>query len=206
MSISPTTTVSGIGIDDELDGLGEIKFGEKKAAPADTDESDAADTDTDGDGTTDGDDTPDGDDGTTDTAPGENGNTGDAADGTDTDVDDDNDASDGEESGGKDGVSGNKGIVLAPGESIDATATYKLPDSDIDAGTVVNKAKVKGTLPNGDGINSDESKAVTKITVEADAVMADLMQTGMTVAIPAVSAIACVSAIAVMVKRRRNRR
>lgn len=191
-----TTTISGIGIDDELDGLGEIKFGEKKAAPADTDGSDAADTDADGD------DTDDGDDGITDTAPDEDGNAGDSAD----DTDGDDDASDGEESDGKDGVSDDKGIVLAPGESIDATATYKLSDSDIDAGTVVNRAKAKGTLPNGDEIDSDESEATTKITVEADAVAADLMQTGMTVAIPAVSAIACVSAIAVMVKRRRNRR
>lgn len=191
-----TTTVSGIGIDDELDGLGEIKFGEKKVAPADTDGSDAADTDADGD------DTDDGDDGTTDTAPDEDGNAGDSAD----DTDGDDDASDGEESDGKDGVSDDKGIVLAPGESIDATATYKLSDSDIEAGTVVNRAKAKGTLPNGDDIVSDESEAATKITVEADAIAAGLMQTGMTVAIPAVSAIACVSAIAVMVKRRRNRR
>ena len=190
-----TTTVSGIGIDDELDGLGEIKFGEKKAAPADTDGSDAADTDADGD------DTDDGDDGTTDTAPDEDGNAGDSAD----DTDGDDDASDGEESSGKDGVSDYKGIVLAPGESIDATATYKLSDSDIDAGTVVNKAKAKGTLPNGDEINSDESKAVTKITVEADAVMADLMQTGMTVAIPAAIAIAGASVIVSIARRRRSR-
>ena len=190
-----TTTVSGIGIDDELDGLGEIKFGEKKAAPADTDGSDAADTDADGD------DTDDGDDGTTDTAPDEDGNAGDSAD----DTDGDDDASDGEESSGKDGVSDYKGIVLAPGESIDATATYKLSDSDIDAGTVVNKAKAKGTLPNGDEINSDESKAVTKITVEADAVMAGLMQTGMTVAIPAAIAIAGASVIVSIARRRRSR-
>ena len=190
-----TTTVSGIGIDDELDGLGEIKFGEKKAAPADTDGSDAADTDADGD------DTDDGDDGTTDTAPDEDGNAGDSAD----DTDGDDDASDGEESSGKDGVSDYKGIVLAPGESIDATVTYKLSDSDIDAGTVVNKAKAKGTLPNGDEINSDESKAVTKITVEADAVMADLMQTGMTVAIPAAIAIAGASVIVSIARRRRSR-
>lgn len=190
-----TTTVSGIGIDDELDGLGEIKFGEKKAAPADTDGSDAADTDADGD------DTDDGDDGTTDTAPDEDGNAGDSAD----DTDGDDDASDGEESSGKDGVSDYKGIVLAPGESIDATATYKLSDSDIDAGTVVNKAKAKGTLPNGDEINSDESKAVTKITVEADAVMVDLMQTGMTVTIPAAIAIAGASVIVSIARRRRSR-
>lgn len=189
-----TTTVSGIEIDDGLKGLGEIKFGEKKAAPVDTD--------ADGDGTTDGNGSTDLDDGATDTASGEDDNAGNSAD----DTDDDDDASDGEESDGKDNVSDDKGIVLAPGESIDASATYKLSDSDIDAGTVVNRAKAKGTLPNGDDIVSDESEAATKITVEADAVAADLMQTGMTVAIPAVSAIACVSAIAVMVKRRRNRR
>ena len=197
-----TTTVSGIEIDDGLEGLGEIKFGEKKAAPADTDGSDAADTDADGDVTTDGDDKPDGDDGTVDTAPGEDGNAGDTAD----DTDGDDDASDGEENSGKGGVSDDKGIVLAPGESIDATATYKLSDSDIEAETVVNRAKAKGTLPNGDEIDSGESEAATKITVEADAIVADLMQTGITVAIPAVSTIACVSAMAVMVKRRRNRR
>lgn len=191
-----TTTVSDIGIDDELDGLGEIKFGEKKAAPADTDGSDVADTDADGD------DTDDGDDGTTDTAPDEDGNAGDSAD----DTDGDDDASDGEESSGKDGMSDHKGIVLAPGESIDATATYKLSDSDIEAGTVVNKAKAKGTLPNGDEIGSDESEAATKITVEADAIAADLMQTGMTVAIPAAIAIAGVSVIVSIARRRRNRR
>lgn len=197
-----TTTVSGIGIDDGLEGLGEIKFGEKKAAPVDTDGSDAADADADRDDTTDGNDATDGDDGTTNTAHGEDGDAGDTAD----DTDGDDNASDGEESNGKDGVSDDKGIVLAPGESIDATATYKLSDSDIEAGTVVNRAQAKGTLPNGDEIGSDESEATTKITVEADAIVADLMQMGITVAIPAVSAIACVSAIAAMVKRRRNRK
>ena len=203
-----TITVSGISIDDGLDGLGEIKFGEKKAAPADMDGSDAADTDADGDETTDGndatdgDDAPDGDGGTTDTAHGEDGDADDTADDINTDGDDN--ASDGEESVGKDNVSDDKGIVLAPGESIDATATYKLSDSDIEAGTVVNKAKAKGTLPNGDEIDSDESKAVTKITIEPDAV--DLMQTGMTVAIPAAIAIAGVSVIVSIARRRRNRR
>ena len=197
-----TTTVSGIGIDDGLEGLGEIKFGEKKAAPADTDGNDAADADTDGGDTTDGNDTPDGDGGTTNTAHGEDGDAGDTAD--DDDIDGDDDASDGEESGGKGGVSDDKGIVLAPGESIDATATYKLSDSDIEAGTVVNRAKAKGTLPNGDDIVSDESKAITKITIEPDAV--DLMQTGMTIAIPVAIAIADASVIVSMVRRRRNRR
>ena len=199
-----TTTVSDISIDDAMKGLGEIKFGEKKTAPADTDGSDAADTDADGDDTTDGDNALDGDDGTADTAPGEDGNAGDTADDDDADTDDDGDASDGKESGGKDGVSDDKGIVLAPGESIGATATYKLSDSDIETGTVVNRAKAKGTLPNGDEIDSDESKAVTKITIEPDAV--DLMQTGMTVAIPAAIAIAGASVIVSIARRRRNRR
>lgn len=188
-----TTTVSGIEIDDGLEGLGEIKFGEKKSAPTDTD---AVDTDADGD------DAPDGNGETADTAAGEDGNAGDATD--DDDADGDDDASDGEEGSGKDNVSDDKGIVLAPGESIDATATYRLSDSDIDAGTVVNRAKANGTLPNGDEIDSDESAAVTKITVEPDAV--DLMQTGMTVAIPAAIAIAGASVIVSMARRRRNRR
>lgn len=195
-----TTTVSDISIDDAMKGLGEIKFGEKKTAPADTDGSDAADTDADGDDTTDGNDATDGDDGTTNTAHGEDGDAGDTAD----DTDGDDNAADGEESSGKDDVSDDKGIVLAPGESIDATATYKLSDSDIEAGTVVNRAKARGTLPNGDDIVSDESEAVTKITIEPDAV--DIMQTGMTVAIPAAIAIACVSVIVSMARRRRNRR
>ena len=201
-----TTTVSGISIDDGLDGLGEIKFGEKKAAPVDTDGSDAADADTDGDDTTDGNDATDGNEGTANTAASEDGDAGDTADDDDADTDGDDDASDGEESGGKDGVSDDKGIVLAPGESIDATATYELSDSDIEAGTVVNRAKAKGTLPNGDEIDSDEDEAETKIIVEADAIMADLMQTGMTVAIPAVVAIAGAFVIAAMARRRRNRR
>ena len=199
-----TTTVSGIGIDDWLEGLGEIKFGEKKAAPVDTDGSDAADADTDGDDTTDRNGTPDGDGGTPDTVHGEDGDADDTADDDDADTDGDDDASDGEESSGKGGVSDDKGIVLAPGESIDATATYKLSDSDIEAGTVVNRVKAKGTLPNGDEIDSDESAAVTKITVESDAVV--LMQTGMTVAIPAAIAIAGASVIVSMARRRRNRR
>lgn len=193
-----TTTVSGIEIDDAMHGLGEIKFGEKKAAPADTDGSGVTDTDADGDDTTDGNDATDGNDGTANTAASEDG------DASDTDTDDDDDASDDEESSGKDGVSDDKGIVLAPGESIDATATYKLSDSDIEAGAVVNRAKAKGTLPNGDEIDSDESKAITKITIEPDAV--DLMQTGMTVAIPAAIAIAGASVIVSMARRRRNRR
>ena len=197
-----TTTVSDISIDDAMKGLGEIKFGEKKAVPADTDGNGAADTDTDGN------DTSDGNGETDDTAHGEDGNAGDTADDADTDGDGDGDgdgdASDGEESGDKDGVSDNRGIVLAPGESIDATATYELFDSDIEAGTVVNRAKAKGTLPNGDKIDSDESEATTKIMVEPDAV--DLMQTGITVAIPAVIAIAGAFVIAAIARRRRNRR
>lgn len=199
-----TTTVSGIKIDDAMNGLGEIKFGDKKPAPVDTDGSDAADADTDGDDTTDRNDTPDGDGGTADTVHGEDDDADDTANDDDADTDGDDDASDGEESSGKDGVSDDKGIVLAPGESIDATATYRLSDSDIDAGTVVNRAKANGTLPNGDEIDSDESTAVTKITVEPDAV--DLMQTGMTVAIPAAIAIAGASVIVSMARRRRNRR
>lgn len=191
-----TTTVSNISIDDAMKGLGEIKFGEKKAAPADTDGSAAADTDADGSDATDGDDM------TGDTVSGEDGNAGDTAD----DTDGDDDASGGEESGGKDGVSGDRGIVLAPGESIDATATYELSDSDIDAGTVVNRAKARGKLPNGDGIDSDESEAVTKITVEADAVVNDLMQTGIAIAVPAVISIAGAYVVAAVARRRRNRR
>ena len=59
-------------------------------------------------------------------------------------------------------------------------------------------------LPNGDDIVSDESEAVTKITVEPDAV--GLMQTGMTIAIPAAIAVAGASVIVPIAKRRRNRR
>src|SRR5690606_27094646 len=45
---------------------------------------------------------------------------------------------------------------LAPGESVDATATHTVIQSDVDAGYVYNLAKATGNTPDGDQVE-DES-------------------------------------------------
>ncbi|UOQ90418.1 DUF11 domain-containing protein [Agromyces endophyticus] len=47
--------------------------------------------------------------------------------------------------------------VLAPGETVHATATYVLTQADLDAGKVVNAASVAGEPPVGDPVASDDT-------------------------------------------------
>ncbi len=46
--------------------------------------------------------------------------------------------------------------VLAPGESVTATATYELTQDDVDAGEVENTASVTGTPPTGEPVTSTD--------------------------------------------------
>ncbi|RLV51869.1 hypothetical protein D9V41_16730, partial [Aeromicrobium phragmitis] len=48
--------------------------------------------------------------------------------------------------------------VLAPGESVTATATYTLTQADIDRGEVVNHALATGTPPTGDPVDGPDEE------------------------------------------------
>ncbi|MFD1859440.1 DUF7507 domain-containing protein [Aeromicrobium camelliae] len=50
--------------------------------------------------------------------------------------------------------------TLLPGESVTATATYELKQSDVDAGGVDNTASVVGTPPSGDPVEDDDTERV----------------------------------------------
>jgi len=50
--------------------------------------------------------------------------------------------------------------VLAPGESVTASATYRLTQADVDAGRVDNTATVTGTSPGGDPVTSTDTVRV----------------------------------------------
>ncbi len=57
--------------------------------------------------------------------------------------------------------------VLAPGQSVTATATYPLTQADVDAGTVLNSATVTGTTPSGEDV-TDEDPATVPVPQLAD--------------------------------------
>lgn len=56
--------------------------------------------------------------------------------------------------------------ALAPGESTNGTATYRLTQDDVDSGRVVNVARATGKEPSGDEVKSPDDDAET--TIEAN--------------------------------------
>ncbi len=57
--------------------------------------------------------------------------------------------------------------VLAPGETVTATATYPIDQTDINAGSVDNEALVEGTTPLGDTVAEQSPVVTTPITQTA---------------------------------------
>lgn len=53
--------------------------------------------------------------------------------------------------------------MLSPDEVVEATATYKVTQADVDAGEVKNTAIVHATLPNGDKLDSNRDNVTTEI-------------------------------------------
>nr|WP_314844358.1 AraC family transcriptional regulator [uncultured Microbacterium sp.] len=56
--------------------------------------------------------------------------------------------------------------TLAPGQQVTGTATYTVTQADVDAGSVINAARIVGTPPNGPAVGAD-SPTVTLPTVAA---------------------------------------
>jgi len=56
-------------------------------------------------------------------------------------------------------VSCPSGSALAPGQTVDCTATYTVVAADLAGGTLTNTATVAGTTPSGDPLTSDPSTA-----------------------------------------------
>ncbi len=50
--------------------------------------------------------------------------------------------------------------TLAPGESVQATASYRLTQEDVDAGSVTNDASVTGASPRGAVVSADDAETV----------------------------------------------
>lgn len=207
-----TRTISDIRIADDLKGLGEIKFGEKTAKSNDTDSSTNSSDD---DLSNADDDRSDAGNGKVSTQNADAINAADdSADSMASESDDsDNGNNDVDSDGDRtDGLTDSDGITLAPGESITATAKYMICDDDIKAGHVTNTAKVTGNSPDGNGIESNESEATTKITevipdapAQNDDVASDLVQTGIDLIVPSSIAIAGI-AFATSIRRRKSKK
>ncbi|KAA9376116.1 DUF11 domain-containing protein [Microbispora cellulosiformans] len=57
---------------------------------------------------------------------------------------------------------------LAPGKSMTCTGTYTVTQADIDAGAIVNRAKVRGMPPWGLGVYSDPSAATVDVLADPE--------------------------------------
>jgi len=71
--------------------------------------------------------------------------------------------------------------VLAPGESVSATASYDLTQADVDSGRVDNTAVAAGTPPSGDDVEDEDPHGVTVpghpgIALEKDGALEDEAQ------------------------------
>jgi uncharacterized repeat protein (TIGR01451 family) len=92
--------------------------------------------------------------------------------------------------------------VLAPGESVTATATYALTQADLDAGRVANTASVVGTPPGGDVLDvTDEAGA--EVTIVPAPPAAPLPSTGTDVA-PALAVVLGLLLVGAVAVRRRT--
>ena len=179
-------TITGIGITDKLNGLSNITFGTKKEADAD-DVTETNETNN-----------------TNDNASDVNQNA------NSTNNDETNKSQSEEES---DKRTNPNNIELAPGESITATATYTITADDIKAGHVTNIATANGKAPDGSNVESQEATATTQITEtiipeqpQHNDVLSDLVQTGIEIALPSLTALIGIGGMIHARKRRRNRR
>lgn len=179
-----TTTVSNVKIADSMKGLSNITFGKKKTASPDENKSANADKN-------------------------DNGNAG-TADNANSGLNSENKVDALDES--KNETKDDKGeIILAPGEEIDATATYTIADDDIKTGHITNTAHATGKAPNDDRISSAESEATTQIEKIDEQqpqqdISSDLMQTGIGIAIPSLMAFIGIGSTVLIRRKRRTRR
>ena len=71
---------------------------------------------------------------------------------------------------------GNTGHTLAPGQSVPASTSYAISDTDVDRGIVENTAQASGKVPNGSSVRSNVAKAATTIEKAEPALV--LVKTG----------------------------